>query len=210
MIDDNGGGQILLDEWCSFLKKIEIAASTSMGELLAAQQESVSGIKRIKGQPSTSQKPKYVNDAVIQYFEDSKKVNLKSSWVVNRSDRKDPKGFLKKGSGLATFNNSLAPSKSAEEVQESLKAWLDTRALFKSSVEPNSFGLSVGSTASDNVKNFISVFEPLAAETPEGDVLRDVSFLSADPNGKFFSRDHIFDSKMFINDRKRTLFACGT
>jgi hypothetical protein len=34
-IDDNGGGIILLDEWCEFLKKGEVAAGTEVGKLLA-------------------------------------------------------------------------------------------------------------------------------------------------------------------------------
>jgi hypothetical protein len=34
-IDDNGGGILLLDEWCFFLKNCEIAADTAIGKLLA-------------------------------------------------------------------------------------------------------------------------------------------------------------------------------
>ncbi len=35
MIDDNGGGMILLDEWCAFLKNCEVAAQTPVGRLLS-------------------------------------------------------------------------------------------------------------------------------------------------------------------------------
>jgi topoisomerase IA-like protein len=33
-IDDNGGGVVLLDEWCDFIKKAEVAAGTPLGALL--------------------------------------------------------------------------------------------------------------------------------------------------------------------------------
>lgn len=35
MIDENKGGQIMLDEWCDFLKKYEIDKKTKLGETLA-------------------------------------------------------------------------------------------------------------------------------------------------------------------------------
>ena len=34
-IDDNGGGVVLLDEWCNFLKNAEINAGTDVGNILA-------------------------------------------------------------------------------------------------------------------------------------------------------------------------------
>ena len=34
-MDDNGGGVILLNEWCAFIKHAEIRAGTYIGELLA-------------------------------------------------------------------------------------------------------------------------------------------------------------------------------
>ena len=34
IIDDNGGGVVLLDEWCSFIKKGEISSGTVVGSLL--------------------------------------------------------------------------------------------------------------------------------------------------------------------------------
>jgi hypothetical protein len=38
-IDDNGGGTILLDEWCNFLKDAEIKAGTPLGATLAEDEE---------------------------------------------------------------------------------------------------------------------------------------------------------------------------
>ena len=34
-MDDNGGGIVLLDEWCWFIKQAEVAAGTDIGKLLA-------------------------------------------------------------------------------------------------------------------------------------------------------------------------------
>ena len=42
-IDDNGGGVIMLDEWCDYIKNWEITAGTAMGRLLAAD-EGVDGL----------------------------------------------------------------------------------------------------------------------------------------------------------------------
>jgi len=38
-VDDNGGGVVLLDEWCAYLKATEVAANTPMGFLLNADEE---------------------------------------------------------------------------------------------------------------------------------------------------------------------------
>jgi len=38
IIDDNGGGVVLLDEWCSFIKKGEISAGTAVGSLLCMEE----------------------------------------------------------------------------------------------------------------------------------------------------------------------------
>ena len=38
-MDDNGGGIVLLDEWCEFLKKAEVEAGTSIGKLLDLDEE---------------------------------------------------------------------------------------------------------------------------------------------------------------------------
>ena len=51
------------------------------------------------------------------------------------------------------------------------------------SAPPNSFGLCVGKSASKDLMKVIGVFEPLCAETPEGESLRKEGFELADPNG---------------------------
>ena len=38
-MDDNGGGIILLDEWCNFIKDAEVKANTEVGKLLIAKAE---------------------------------------------------------------------------------------------------------------------------------------------------------------------------
>jgi hypothetical protein len=37
-IDDNGGGVVLLEEWCEYIKFMEVSANTALGKLLAADE----------------------------------------------------------------------------------------------------------------------------------------------------------------------------
>jgi hypothetical protein len=50
-------------------------------------------------------------------------------------------------------------------------------------VAPNSCGLPVGKSVSKDYFDFAACFEPMCAETPEGDALRVEGFKAADPNG---------------------------
>ena len=45
-IDDNGGGVILLDEWCDFLKACELASVTALGDLLGAEEDNSLELKK--------------------------------------------------------------------------------------------------------------------------------------------------------------------
>jgi hypothetical protein len=182
-IDDNGGGQILLDEWCLFLKNCEVAMGTSMGGLLAAEQGGAAKTKAsAKGKLKPVVKPLYLK------FESPE-------LPVDLPKKQTP---LKKGGGLGggkagALKMSAGPGKSAEEQQAECKELLKSLAPFHSDAHPNAFGLAVGKTASEDLKRFISVFEPLAMDSPEGEVLREVGFLSADPNGL-----HIFGNSYVI------------
>jgi len=55
-------------------------------------------------------------------------------------------------------------------------------------VTPNPFGLAVGKSASKDYFDFAACFEPMCAETPEGDALRVEGFKAADPNGNGMCR----------------------
>jgi hypothetical protein len=44
-MDDNGGGIVLLDEWCEFIKAAEIKAGTALGKSLAEDEEGGVGKK---------------------------------------------------------------------------------------------------------------------------------------------------------------------
>jgi hypothetical protein len=191
MMDDNGGGMVLLDEWSFFLKNCEIAADTPIGKLLAADEAGGVG-KKESLQANSMPMPKSrkicldpVDEAVRKLLEEHKK-EVQSPWAASAKagSSKDSKSFLKRRSNLNTANSPSGPSKSAEELQTELKEWISTKPPFQSESTPNSFGLSVGKTASASLNKFISVFEPLAAETPEGEVLRAEGFLAADPNGE--------------------------
>ena len=45
------------------------------------------------------------------------------------------------------------------------------------------FGLSVGKSASKELREFMDCFQPLGEKTPEGEKLRKEAFRAADPNG---------------------------
>lgn len=44
-IDNNGGGYILLEEWCEYLKSVEIEQKTPLGDILAEDEEGGVGKK---------------------------------------------------------------------------------------------------------------------------------------------------------------------
>ena len=177
MMDDNGGGIVLLDEWSFFLKNCEVAAGTPMGKLLNMDEEGGVG-----------QKEQLFGNAMAT----SKKSTTPKSKSPGRKNTPEPeppkkRTPLKKGGGAisqrANTNKDTGPVKSAEELQAELKEWLKTKPPFETTAEPTAFGLAIGKTASKDLKDFTSCFEPLAAETPEGEKLRDEGFLAADPNG---------------------------
>ena len=45
-MDGNGGGVVLLDEWCAYLKAAEVAANTQVGQLLNADEAGGVGKQR--------------------------------------------------------------------------------------------------------------------------------------------------------------------
>jgi hypothetical protein len=173
MIDDNGGGIILLDEWSFFIKKCEILSDTPIGRLLAADQDCADGcfdFLNAKLKPTSKPKP-----------------SVKKPPVLDEPRKRAVP--LKKGGGLGggkagALKLSDGQGKSAEEQQVECRRWLSLRPQFSSDIVPNAFGLAVGKKVSSELKNFISVFEPLAAETPEGEALRAEGFMAADPNGE--------------------------
>jgi hypothetical protein len=169
-IDDNGGGIVLLDEWSYYLKNCEIAMGTAVGKLLALDQEGGVGKKEaLFG--STMAKPSVTGPIV-------------KAAPVAEPKKKQPQP-LKRGGGAKSSKGmaSSAPTKSAEELQSELRAWLQSKLRVKSDATENSVGLALGKTASPELLKIVSVFEPLAAETPEGEKLRAEGFVSADPNG---------------------------
>jgi hypothetical protein len=125
-----------------------------------------------------------ISDEVYKLLQHAKKKETRSPWAPKSSGAQDPKEFLKRKTGLTSCSSKEAP-KSAEEIHEELKAWLETKPPFVESVEPNEFGLAIGNTASDDLRNFVSTFEPLAANSIESDELREEGFKVADPNGRF-------------------------
>jgi hypothetical protein len=179
MIDGNGGGLILLDEWCSFLKNCEVAADSPIGRLLVAEQI---GQER---RPKTNKlrPPDPVDDEVRKLMSTVAKKQRPSCWAADRTAALNPTDFLKR----RTRGDELqlaSGQPSIEQKIDELKLWLQNKACYDISAEMNSFGMAVGETVSNELKNFISVFEPLGADTPEGEALRSEGFLAADPNGK--------------------------
>lgn len=196
-IDDNGGGILLLDEWCFFLKNCEIAADTAIGKLLALDEAGGVGKKEAlfantmaKPRTPSTQRPSSKDEkksssvsSAAPSLRTTTTANAKSTTavLVKTTGAKSPKTFLKRGNSTP---RNQAPSKTAVELQADLKEWLNSKqAAAASTVPANAFGLAVGATASVELTNFIGVFEPLAAETPEGEALREMGFVAADPNG---------------------------
>jgi hypothetical protein len=214
-IDDNGGGLILLDEWSFFLKNCEIAGNTPVGRLLAADQSGGVGKKETlfaKKMPvSLTGCVKVidpVDEAVRKIIGEPKKKEPPSPWAAKSSASKDPKTFLQRRSSFKAADSKFAPVKTAEELNEELQEWLSRKPIFLCDATPNAFGLSVGKTASRDLHCFISVFEPFAADTPEGETLRAEGFISADPNGELLAiwtsiSKHLFREQFVVLSRSQ-------
>jgi hypothetical protein len=141
-IDDNGGGIVLLDEWCEFIKAAEAKAGSDVGLLLSMDEGGGVGTNFQLAGPAQ----------VL-----GKGIEGKSATPVAPKPRKRK---LKK--------QKFEPPPKLEAT-------------------PNAFGLAVAQSkkwgASKEFFDFQAVFEPLCAETPEGEVERIEGFLAADPNG---------------------------
>jgi hypothetical protein len=46
-MDGNGGGVVMLDEWCAYLKAAEVAAHTQVGQLLNADEDTAKAPKAV-------------------------------------------------------------------------------------------------------------------------------------------------------------------
>jgi hypothetical protein len=101
------------------------------------------------------------------------------------------------GSGVVTLDEwwiclqeaelaaGTAVGEALAEAQEATNSCGDA-AEIKSAAEPEavtSFGLTLAKAASQELKDLVSCFQPLAVESPEADSLRIEGFASADPNG---------------------------
>jgi hypothetical protein len=188
-IDDNGGGIVLLDEWSFFLKNCEIAMETAIGKILNEDQPG--GVGKTEALfASTMAKPgaPKVTGAVAQR-KPTTALTARGTSMDDVHGGAPPKRVpLKKGGGAGGVKAVVAkgaagPAKSAAEHQAELREWIKAKSAAASDAPVNSFGLAVGKTASKELKDFIGVFEPLAAETPEGEKLREEGFITADPNG---------------------------
>jgi hypothetical protein len=164
-IDDNGGGVVLLDEWCFYLKAAEIASETPIGALLSLDESGGVGKQAKLSGPAS---------------------------VVNPKDRKAASAAARAKARAAAEAREAAKQASVDpngdepvvaEVEEPKVEKLDYAALSASFGPPNTFGLCVGKSASAEFFQFAAVFEPMCAETPEGEALRAEGFLTADPNG---------------------------
>ena len=59
-MDDNGGGVVLMDEWCAWLKDAEVKAGSLLGAILDADEDEAGNLKafEIKEVPKVIKKPK--------------------------------------------------------------------------------------------------------------------------------------------------------
>jgi hypothetical protein len=102
--------------------------------------------------------------------------------VTKAADQKSLKPTLNRGSRAALKRTDSVKSATGD-YQTVLKEWLQTKPPSQGTAIPNSIGLAIGQSASQELRNFISVFESMASETADGDMLSNEGFLSADLNG---------------------------
>lgn len=160
-IDDNGGGVVLLDEWCFYLKGAESSAGTEVGKLL--QMDEAGGV----GKQAKLSGPAGVNP--------------KDKKALSQAARE--KARLAVAARLAPKAAPVADSTQADEAPKENAGSVDVAALLASFGPPNAFGLTVGKSATKEFRDFAACFEPLCAESPEGERLREEGFKAADPNG---------------------------
>jgi hypothetical protein len=192
-IDDNGGGIVLLDEWSFFLKNCEIAADTALGKILSADQSGGVGKKEAlfanmakAGVRSGSSSRPLAAATTAGGLKNAPTTTIPArSTTPLKTTAGGAKTFLKRGTGAisAKTTKDKGPARPAVEIQAELKVWLSGKEAVPTEATPNGFGLAVGKTASKELYDLLGVFEPLAAETPEGEKLREDGFVSADPNG---------------------------
>jgi hypothetical protein len=171
-IDDNGGGIVLLDEWCEWIKAGEIEAGTSVGELLNADEEGGVGENYKLAGPAL----------ILGKGVKGKQVSASSGSPLPPTSKAClPRLFL--------YGCLL------EQLDDTPQKWRDTprpppklKAPPKPAV-PNLFGLAVGkgeTGASEDFFMFAETFEAMCANTPEGEEMRKDGFIAADPNGNGF------------------------
>ena len=183
-IDDNGGGIVLLDEWCFWLKQGEVRAGTEVGQLLGADEAGgvgkaeklVAGKAQVLGQ--------HAADAAAEAPAGSKPP------AGGKKGGSGPSGAALKKEHRSKSANDVVGGKSGAHGParggsgNPWAAWSE----FVPTVpgEANAFGLTVGKGKSGATKDFFdfaACFEPFCVETPEAEKLRELGFLEADPNG---------------------------
>jgi hypothetical protein len=149
-IDDNGGGIVLLDEWCEFIKKAEVEAGTRVGGLLSMDESGG--------------------------FGENHKLSVPAKILGKNVEGK--KGSSSISNDLASPKRRIRPVKNEQTVKDLIDV--------SPEIISNSFGLRFctgESGVSESFIKFQAAFEPLCAETSEGEKLREEGFLDADPNG---------------------------
>jgi hypothetical protein len=182
MMDDNGGGIVLLDEWCKFLKDCEIIMDTPLGRLLNAGQYPAKNGSLFAHKMEKS-KAKVPSDALATWTLSQKSLKAKQVTHWQHDTIVNPKSYLKSGNGA---HSALIQdhSKPAGRSQDDLRTWLQGWPSSGCFAAPlNAFGLALGKHVSEDLLRFISVFEPFLAKTEQGEQLRAEGFLAADPNG---------------------------
>ena len=114
-IDANGGGIVLLEEWCEFLKAAEIEAGTVLGQTLAEDEEGGVGKKWIA--PKTSKAPISESGSPKK----GAKTPKKSSWGSGSTNRLAPIKKADTGPSLPP-EATLSPLQRRKTEQAELKA----------------------------------------------------------------------------------------
>jgi len=153
-MDDNGGGVVILEEFCTFLKNAEVSADTEMGRTLAEDEEGGGGAEGAAGKAAAASGggsgPELADKNALHY-----------------AATEPAPG---KGGGAPRLKNGKAAATAAAAKGTSLDG------------APAGGGGAAGG-AGDDLAKFCAPFRPYSEKTDESAALRKKGFRAADPNG---------------------------
>jgi len=218
VMDTNAGGMVLFDEWCEYLSKAEIRMRTDMGELLEGKlqlqsQDDKTVISAISFAPSvaTRSNPKSLRVSVADERAPLSRVGpglppkkspaSKMGEITGKtrsmqiSTPDDGKSVV---SSMSKVQGSVSPTSTSQRLMSPKNILSPQGPLVVSSV------YTLGQSASRELKDFVSTFQPYAEKTSEGQKLRTEGFKLSDPHNKGYCS--LDDLEHFIRQTLGTTF----